>query len=191
MSTPTRFDAFFVNHVELLHRPGEYALAIEFFETLGCTLVDLTESFGANRRITGVFAGAGEHDALNNVLYLSEFRQPERQLDAVLGRLTQENDELRAAIESHDHVRSRPGDVTHFGLRYPSFEELAAVVDRLQHHLPATLVGRVTVFPSSPAALPALAAEVNQAFVHTNVIGTGLFPFGQLIELQAQRPLGE
>jgi hypothetical protein len=40
-------------------------------------------------------------------------------------------------------------------------------------------------------ALPALGAEVNQVFVHTDVIGTGLFPFGQLIELQAQRPMGE
>lgn len=191
MATPTTFDAFFLNHLELLHRPGEGELAITFFETLGCTAVDLTETFGASRRLIGIFAGRNERDALNNVLYLSEFREPRRQLDDVLARLMKDDDELRAAIEQHDEVRSRPGDVTHFGLRYPSFEELAAAVDRLQHGLPAELAGRVTVIPSSPVPLPTLAVEVNQSFVHTDVIGTGLFPFGQLIELQAQRPLGE
>ena len=55
---------------------------------------------------------------------------------------------------------------------------------RLAHH--------AKVFDASGAkVVPALRAEVNQAFVHTDVIGTGLFPFGQLIELQAQRPLGD
>lgn len=189
MPTLTKFDAFFVNHVELLHRPGEGELAVKFFETLGCTVVDLTEVFGASRRLLGVFAGKDDQDELNNVLYVSEFREPQRQLDDVLARLMRDDEELRAAIEQHDVVRSRPGDVTHFGLRFPSFEVLAEVIDRLQHELPAEPAGRVTVIPSSPVALPKVGAEVNQAFVHTDVIGTGLFPFGQLIELQAQRPL--
>lgn len=191
MATATRFDAYFLNHVELLHRPGEGELATLFFEALGCSVVDLTDKFGASRRILGVFAGTDERDALNNVLYLSEFREPERQLDDVLARLMRDDAELRSAIETHDAVRSKPGDVTHFGLRFPTFEALAAVVDRLGNALPDQLAGRVTVYPSAPVALPALAAEVDQAFVHTDVIGTGLFPFGQLIELQAQRALKE
>jgi hypothetical protein len=45
------------------------------------------------------------------------------------------------------------------------------------------------VHPPYPAKLPALGADVLQGFVHTDVIGTGLYPFGQLIELQAQQPL--
>jgi hypothetical protein len=191
VTSATRFDAYFLNHVELMHRPGEGELATLFFETLGCTVEDLTDGFGASRRIMGVFAGKDEHDALNNVLYLSEFREPHRQLDDVLTRLMRDDDELRTAIELHDEVRSKPGDVTHFGLRYPTFEALGAVVDRLQNSLPEELAGHVTVYPSAPVALPALAAEVDQAFVHTDVIGSGLFPFGQLIELQAQRALKE
>ncbi|MFF3372229.1 hypothetical protein ACFYXF_04640 [Streptomyces sp. NPDC002680] len=189
MPPVTTFDAHFLNHVELLHRPGEGELATLFFETLGCTVVDLTDVFGASRRLLGVFAGPSDRDALNNVLYISEFREPQRQLDDVLARLMRDSEELRTAIARHDEVRSKPGDVTHFGLRYPTFEALADVVDRLRKSLPAELAGRVTVHPSAPVALPALAAEVDQAFVHTDVIGAGLFPFGQLIELQAQRPL--
>jgi hypothetical protein len=189
MPSVTELDSHFLNHVELLHRPGEGELATLFFETLGCTVVDLTDVFGATRRLMGVFHGTEERDALNNVLYLSEFREPHRQLDDALSRLMQDDHELRTAIEQHDQVRSKPGDVTHFGLRYASFEALGVVVDRLRNSLPEELAERVTVYPSAPVALPELTAEVDQAFVHTDVIGTGLFPFGQLIELQAQRPL--
>jgi hypothetical protein len=71
----------------------------------------------------------------------------------------------------------------------PDFDAFRKVIDCLEHQLPAQLQGRVTVLPHYPAKLPALAADVLQGFVHTDVIGTGLYPFGQLIELQAQQPL--
>lgn len=189
MTTPVISDSGFLNHVELLHRPGERDLAIGFFEALGCVTEDLTAGFGATRRITGIFAGTTARDALNNVLYLSEFRQPELQLDDLLHRLMKDDDELRSAIERHDQVRSRPGDVTHFGLRYPSSDELAAVFHRLQNELPPELAERVTVYPATTVPLPSLGVDATQGFVHTDVVGTGLFPFGQLVELQVQNTL--
>ena len=79
--------------------------------------------------------------------------------------------------------------MTHFGLRYSSLEELEGVVERLRNDLPPELAGRVTVFPFSSVPLPELGVLATQGFVHTDVIGTGLFPFGQLIELQSQTPL--
>ena len=85
----------FLNHVELLHRPGEYDLAVRFFETLGFEHEDFTEVFGATRRITGIFAGGGDRDPLNNVLYLSEFRQPDLQLDNLLRTIAKGNGSCR------------------------------------------------------------------------------------------------
>jgi hypothetical protein len=190
MPSRAQEQGMFLNHVELLHRPGERALAVEFFRALGCSTQDLTTGFGASRRITGVFAGAGSRDALNNVLYLSEFRQPNDQLDNLLHELAKENDELKSAIERHARLRSRPGDVTHFGLRYESLDALTATLAHLQTDLPTALVGRVTVYPASTVRLGDLGVDATQAFVHTDIVGTGLFPFGQLIELQAQTPLG-
>jgi hypothetical protein len=97
--------------------------------------------------------------------------------------------ELRAALDDCALLRTKNGRVRHFGLRRPDFDALRKVIDRLEHQLPAELQGRVTVHPPHPAKLPALAADVLQGFVHTDVIGTGLYSFGPLIELQAQRPL--
>lgn len=179
----------FLNHVELLHRPGELELALDFFDTLGFAHKELTDVFGATRRITGIFASSGEQDAMNNVLYLSEFRQPERQIDDLLRRMMKDEPELRAAITEHEELRSKPGDVTHFGLRYESPQELEAVIDRLRNDLPQQLAGRVSVFEPTAVPLPKLGVLATQGFVHTDAIGTGLFPFGQLIELQAQSPL--
>jgi hypothetical protein len=179
----------FLNHVELLHRPGEYDLAVLFFETLGFEHQDLTEVLGASRRLTGIFAGSGERDPLNNVLYLTEFRQPDLQLDDLLRTVAKGNAELQAAIDEHDKLRRGPGDVQHFGLFYPSPEALAAAVHRLEHELPDQLKGRVSVIPQTAVPLPRVGAVAHQGFVYTDLIGTGLFPFGQVIELQAQSDL--
>ncbi|MGF7237482.1 MAG: hypothetical protein ACQSGP_21340 [Frankia sp.] len=188
MGTSTEY-AHFLNHVELLHRPGEGQLAVQLFETLGCTVVDISKELGSSSTYIGVFPGAGQSDTLNNVLYVSEIRDPQQQIEDVLERRAKDDGELRAALEQYDQARKKPGHVMHFGLRYPSFEELTTVIDRLGHSLPAELAGRVTVYPPFPIGLQALATEVLQVFVHTDVVGLGFYPFGQLIELQAQRPL--
>jgi hypothetical protein len=184
MDSPSRF----LNHVELLHRPGEYDLAVLFFETLGFKHEDFTEVFGATRRITGIFTGSGD-DPLNNVLYLSEFRQPDLQLDNLLRTIAKSNAELQAAIDAHDQIRRLPGDVQHFGLYYPTPDALAAALHRLEHELPEQLAGRVSVIPLTAVPLPRLGVVASQGFVYTDVIGTGLFPFGQVMELQAQSDL--
>jgi hypothetical protein len=177
-----------LNHVELFHRPGERELAVQFFQTLQCTIDDVTKDFGASSTYLCVYPGPRHPDPLNNVVYLSEMRQPQP-LEALLAQRAQDDPELRAALDDYALLRSKNGRVMHFGLRYPDFEALRKVIDHLEHRLPAELEGRVTVHPPYPAKLPALGADVLQGFVHTDVIGTGLYPFGQLIELQAEQPL--
>lgn len=176
-----------LNHVELFHRPGEGALAVTFFETIGCTVIDITKAFGASSTYYCVFPGKGEADPLNNVLYVSQVRG-EHPLE-VLFESRQDDPEVAAALEQCTAMRSTPGKASHFGLRYPTFDDVEAAFDRVQNQLPAELAGRVTTVAPFPLTLGELGTEVIQGFVHTDVVGTGLFPFGQLIELQAQRPL--
>ena len=188
MGTITEHDGPFLNHIELYHRPGDADLAARFFETLGCVIVDITKEFGSSSTYMGVFSGESQRDSLNNVLYLTQAREEHSQLEDVLQRRVQEDEELRGALEQHQQTRTRMG-VSHFGLRYQGFEELRAAIGRLERALSGELAGRITMYPPFPVKLPALGTEVLQTFVHTDLIGPGFFPFGQLIELQAQQPL--
>jgi hypothetical protein len=185
---PPEYDGHLLNHVEILYRPGERQLAIRFFELLGCTVVDTAADAGTGSTILFVYPEAGWQDRLNNVLYLSEVRQPQRRLEAVLGSRLQTDGELREALAAYDHkARHHPHGTTHFGLRYPTFEALEAVIRRLGPDLPAELAGRVSVDPVPPGDPRSMTDELLQAFVRTDVVCAGLFTFGQLIELQAQR----
>jgi hypothetical protein len=60
-------------------------------------------------------------------------------------------------------------------------------MDTLLHRLPEKMTGRVTVQVPFTHTLKQLGTEVIQAFVHTDPVGAGPYPLGQLMELQAQR----
>ncbi len=186
----TDYPGRLLNHVEILYQRGERELAKSFFTVLGCTILDTATDSGTGSTILYVYPEATCQDRLNNVVYLSEIREPQWQLERVLEARLIDDRELREAIERYDHkARHDPHGVTHFGLRYPSFEDLEVVIDRLQHDLPPELADRVSVEPVRPGDRRSLTDELIQAFVRTDVVCAGLFPFGQLIELQAQRAI--
>ena len=190
MASLTEYRGRLLNHVEILYQRGERDLALLFFETLGCTVVDTERDSGVGSTIVCIYPEATEQDRLNNVIYLSEVREPQWELERVLAERLRDDAELRAAIDRYDSkARRAPHGITHFGLRYPSFEELDVVIDRLEHHLPPPLEGRVSVDAVRPEDPRSMTDELIQAFVRTDVVCAGLFPFGQLIELQAQRGL--
>jgi len=188
MPTAMAHAGHLVNHVELFHRPGERDLAVRFFETLGWTVADVTERFGARTPYLCAFPGALADDPLNNVIYLSEIQTPQT-LDSLLRDRSEDDAELRDVLAQYDVATRRLGGARHFGVRYRDFDELEELMKRLEERLPSELEGRVTVQAPFAVALPALGTEFLQGFVHTDVVGAGLFPFGQLIELQAQRAL--
>lgn len=188
MASLTEYRGRLLNHVEILYQRGERDLALLFFETLGCTVVDTARDSGTGSTIVCVYPEATEQDRLNNVIYLSEVREAQWELERILAERLHGDGELRAAVEHYDaKARRAPHGITHFGLRYPSFEDLEAVIDRLEHRLPPALEGRVAIDPVRPDDARSMTDELIQAFVRTDVVCAGLFPFGQLIELQAQR----
>lgn len=177
-----------LNHVELYYRSEDFDSAVLLLETMGCTVADVTKQFGSSSTYTAVYPGPVEGDPLNNVFYLSEQRQPSP-LEGLLDERAKSDPELNAAIETTRTNVKRLGGAQHFGLRFDTFEELEAIMDRLLNALPPELKGRVTVTAPFAHPLKELGTEVMQSFVHTDLIGCGTFPFGQLIELQAQRPI--
>ena len=184
----TDYPGRLLNHVEILYQRGQRELAKDFFALLGCTIVDTGTDAGTGSSILYVYPEETCQDRLNNVLYLSEIREPQWELEQLLAARLRDDVELRDAIAKYDQkARYHPHGVTHFGLRYPTFESLEVVIDRLERHLPPTMQGRVSVAAVRPGDSRSMTDELIQAFVRTDIVCAGLFPFGQLIELQAQR----
>jgi hypothetical protein len=186
------YDGHLLNHVEILYQRGERELAVKFFEALGCTVVDTPAKSETGSTYMCVYPEVTEQDAVNNVLYLSEIREAQWRLERVLEARMRADGELRDAFEQYDvKARTKPHGITHFGLRYRGFDDLEAVIDRLEHDLPPELAGRVAVDAIRPGDPRSMYDAIIQAFVYTDVVCAGLFPFGQLIELQAQRALAD
>lgn len=184
----TNYPGQLLNHVEILYQRGERELAKQFFTFLGCTIVDTETDSGTGSSILYVYPEATCQDRLNNVVYLSEIRQPQWQLEQVLAERLKTDIELGDAIARYDHqARNEPHGITHFGLRYPSFDALEVVIDKLENELPPEIAGRVSIAAVRPGDPRSMTDELIQAFVRTDIVCAGLFPFGQLIELQAQR----
>ena len=183
----TNYPGQLLNHVEILYQRGERELAKQFFTFLGCTIVDTETDSGTGSSILYVYPEATCQDRMNNVVYLSEIRQPQWELEQVLTERLKTDIELSDAIAKYDHkARNEPHGIAHFGLRYPSFGALEVVIDKLENELPPEIAGRVSVAAVRPGDLRSMTDELIQAFVRTDIVCAGLFPFGQLIELQAQ-----
>lgn len=180
-SAPTRA----LNHVELVYAPGERALARTLFELLGCETHDSGGPFLSAR------IAPGQDSLVNNVMYASEVVPEQWALEQALhaaldgGVLAGPADDYAATLRAH------PQRSCHFGIRYPTADELDATLDRIEHVVEDApeLAGRVSVSgvfrPGDPGSYT---DTMTQAFVRTDVIASGLLAFGQHIELQWQVP---
>ena len=71
-------------------------MAKQFFTFLGCTIVDTETDSGTGSSILYVYPEATCQDRMNNVVYLSEIRQPQWELEQVL------TERLKTDIELSD-----------------------------------------------------------------------------------------
>jgi hypothetical protein len=92
---------------------------------------------------------------------------------------------LRAALEGYrGAARTLPFGVPHFGLRYADEDDLKTAYATVQENLSAQLGDRLHLRLFDPDAGARAGATVVQAFVYQDVIVSGSFAYGQLIELQ-------
>jgi hypothetical protein len=174
----------FLNHVELVYRPGERELAKRVLSLFGCNVVDRGGTF---------FSAMVEptvSDFVNNALYASEMTPQQAELEAALsGALAEGAADAGDAYRSH--LRSVPQRSCHFGIRWPDLDALESQLECIAEsgRDDPDLAGRVGVSavfrPGEPGSLT---ETMLQAFVHTDVVASGLVLFGQHVELQWHVP---
>jgi hypothetical protein len=182
------YDGKGLNHVELLYQRGERQLAMEFTRMLGCTPIETPQVNETGSTYICVHPDDEDRDGMNNVLYLSEIRAPQHDLEQGLKKSFAANTDLAALVEAYRHkARTLPYGIPHFGLRFPGFESIEPVLDRLETCSDPAMKDRFRVMAIRPTNAAALSSELIQAFIYTDIVATGLFCLGQVIELQAQR----
>ena len=185
-----------LNHAEMVYRPGERALAARVFELLGMRVLD-----HGGEWFFCLVDPAGT-DVANNACYASQVTAEQWALEQALSAViaaTEEGDGHREQGDLHlghaaraylGRVRAEPQRSFHFGIRYARKEDFDATLDRIrQAEQDPDLAGRVGITgiydPHEPGAL---APNMIQAFVRTDVVSAGLLAFGQHIELQWPLP---
>lgn len=188
MASLADYHGHMVNHVETLYQTGERELAIRFAEALGCTVVDSETAISTGSTILYAFPDPKEQDRLNNVLYISEIRPAQKALEDALKPLLHDAGPAAKAFDAYVHkALHHPHGTPHFGLRYPSFASLERTIDRLEEAFEHEFKGRARFSQIvRPNHGESMTGELIQAFVYTDILVSGLFSLGQLIELQAQ-----
>jgi hypothetical protein len=176
-----------LNHVELLYQHGDRELAVELMEMLGCTAIDTPQVNETGSTYICIHPDEGDQDPVNNVIYLSEIRPPHRALEDALKATIAKEKELSEVVDAYrDRARTLPYGIPHFGLRFPNFDSIEPVLECLENCANPAIAERMSVMALRPGDDAALTSDLIQAFVYTDIVATGLFCLGQVIELQAQ-----
>jgi hypothetical protein len=179
-----------LNHVEMVYRPGERMLAARVFELLGLRVVD------PGGRWLFALGDPALADFSNNACYASEVTLEQWALELALEAAIGSGGGARAAGGERDvgstarayldRMRVEPQRTFHVGIRIFGREDFDATLDRIRAaSTDPDLAGRVALIgvflPDEPGAL---APNMIQAFVRTDVVAAGLLAFGQHVELQ-------
>jgi hypothetical protein len=96
--------------------------------------------------------------------------------------------ELRATLAAfRNSAHERPFGHAHIAVRYPSFESLQQVLDKIEERLAPELKQRVKVNVFRPGDHDEVGPDSIQAFIYADVVGRGLLAAGQIIELAAYK----
>jgi|SRR4051812_9853815 hypothetical protein len=176
-----------LNHVETLYRPGERALAIELAEALGCTITDTGFKGDGDETFLAVHPNPDDLNPQNNAFYMSPMRPEQLALEDHLKKLSGEDAQFQSKLQQFYGVaRSKPFGVPHFALRYATGKAVQAAADRVREKLGAKLGDRLHIHVFRPRDADAAVDTIVQGFLHQDVIVSGSFLYGQLIELQSQ-----
>ncbi len=176
-----------LNHIEMVYRPGERALAGRVFEVLGMRVLDRGGTWMTALVDPEIADGA------NNACYASEVTPEQWALEQSLAAAIADDPdgEVGGVARAYlDRLHADPQHSFHFGIRFHSRDDFDVTLDRVRAaDDDSELAGRVTLsgvfHPDDPGAY---ATTMIQAFVRTDVVAAGLLAFGQHVELQWHLP---
>lgn len=176
-----------LNHVETLYRPGERALAIRLVECLGCAVSDTGFKGDGDETFLAVHPNPDDRNMQNNAFYMSPMRPEQQLVEDHLKRISDNDPGLCSKLQQYRQAAwAAPFGIAHFALRYPSGRAVQQVADTLIASLATTLGDRLNVRVFRPHDADSAGDDLVQGFVHQDVIVSGSFLYGQLIELQSQ-----
>ena len=180
------YEGTLLSHVESLYRPGERALAIELVEALGCVVTDTGFKGDGADSFLAVHPNPEDQDVQNNAFYMSQIRPEQLLVEDRLKQVMAQDALLAEAMEGYRQAaRTKPFGVPHFSLRYKSRKSIEAAEARLKSSLLPRLNGRLHLRVFYPDDVDAAVGISVQAFIYQDVVVSGSFLLGQIIELQA------
>ncbi len=195
-----------MGHMALHYRPGDSELARLLLEDLGCTLLDNGPAPGSDGFFTALLDG-GRSERADNLFFVARLDASQLTLEeTILDVLGHGRAEMHPALKGYLERRQAQAEaVSHFGIRYGSFEQLEQVLARLDDHTRAggPLAGRVEIFKRIPApgysdavdariaASPVLSSDEAagpakhwvQCRIITDIVGFGIVSLGSEFEL--------
>jgi hypothetical protein len=175
-----------LSHVETLYRPGERELAIELVEALGCAVTDTGFKGDGADTFLAVHPNPDDQDVQNNAFYMSQIRPEQLAVEQRLGQFAQQDRAFAAELTGYrEAARSKPFGVPHFALRYRGGEAVKQAEARINAGIGRKLGDRIHLRVFYPEDPDAAVGNSIQGFLHQDVVVSGSFLMGQIIELQA------
>jgi hypothetical protein len=174
-----------LNHVEIVHRPGERQLVRALFDLLEFGTLEMSRG----EVVIGV-VDPPTFDEWDNDNWIGgrEVRPEQWEFDQTLAAALKQQP-LAAAFEKHKELLARrPQWGMHFGFHFNSLEKWEAAVARVAdvEKYPPALKGRVRLIKVFRPDDPEPISPLHQAFLWTDVIVSGSLALGQRIELSAR-----
>ncbi|MBF6619032.1 MAG: hypothetical protein ITG02_02235 [Patulibacter sp.] len=169
----------FINHVEMIHKPGEREAARAFFELLGFEVKD----FGP---WLVVEPNPENSNGLDNVMYVSEPIPAQQKFEDALAKAIANDPDTVAALDHYNEVRGKhPHYNFHFGVALRTREEWDKRLESAQREIETNplLKGRVKIAPFNPGDFGSVGPQ-SQAFFLTDIVATGTLQTGLIFELQ-------
>ncbi len=176
-----------LSHVETLYRPGERKLAIELVEALGCSITDTGFKGDGVDTFLAVHPNPNDPDPQSNVFYMSQIRPEQFAVEERLKQFSETEAGFAAQLNAYrDAARTKPFGVPHFALRLQSTDAIRHAEARIRNEASEALRERVHLRVFYPEDADTAVGKVVQGFLYQDVVVSGSFLMGQLIELQAQ-----
>ena len=175
-----------LNHVETLYRPGERDIVIRLAEALGCAISDTGFKGDGTETFLAGHPNPDDRDMQSNAFYMSPMRPEQQPMETCLKRLAEEDGDLAATLAGYrTSARKVPFGIPHFALRYPGPDAIRQAAEALKP-LEDLLGDRINIRIFWPTDPDVAVGRLVQGFVYQDVIVSGSFLHGQLIELQSE-----